>query len=234
MIYATSDLHGYPLDDFLRLLDKAHFGDEDFLYVLGDVIDRNGDGGIAMLRWIMSRPNVQLLMGNHEAMMLSCESFLVNCATVSTGDLSALEKHKLALWLQNGARPTILTLAKLNGEDPQILRDILEELRDLSLCEAVTVGDRDFILVHSGFDHFSPERHLRDYTPDELLWCRPSADTVYFPDVMTILGHTPTGYLFGEKGKMFCTDTWIDIDTGAAGGGKPMLLRLDDLMPFYA
>ena len=32
---------------------------------------------------------------------------------------------------------------------------------------------------------------------------------------------------------MFCTDTWIDIDTGAAGGGAPMLLRLDDLRPFY-
>ena len=33
---------------------------------------------------------------------------------------------------------------------------------------------------------------------------------------------------------MFRTDTWIDIDTGAAGGGAPMLLRLDDLQPFYA
>ena len=234
MIYVSSDLHGYPLDDFLRLLDKAHFNDADFLYILGDVIDRNGDGGVAMLRWIMSRPNVQLLMGNHEAMMLSCERFLRESASISTGDLTALEKHQLALWLQNGAKPTILTLAQLNSEHPQILQDILEELRDLSLYEAVTVGGRDFLLVHSGFDHFSPERRLPDYAPDELLWCRPSADTVYYPDVMTILGHTPTGYLFGEEGKMFRTDTWIDIDTGAAGGGKPMLLRLDDLVPFYA
>ena len=38
---------------------------------------------------------------------------------------------------------------------------------------------------------------------------------------------------FGEDGKMFRTDTWIDIDTGAAGGGAPMLLRLEDLQPFY-
>ena len=51
MIYATSDLHGYSLESFLRLLEKAGFGDSDVLYVLGDVIDRNGDGGIAMLRW---------------------------------------------------------------------------------------------------------------------------------------------------------------------------------------
>ena len=234
MIYVTSDLHGYPLDDFMRLLEKAQFGDRDFLYVLGDVIDRNGDGGIAMLRWIMSRPNVQLLMGNHEAMMLSCDYFLTHLDSVKTEDLSLIQKHKLAVWLQNGAKPTILSLAKIQAENPQLLQDILEDLRDLSLYEAVTVGDRDFILVHSGFDNFSPERRLRDYEPDELLWCRPAADTVYFPDALTILGHTPTGYRFGEEGKMFRTDTWIDIDTGAAGGGKPILLRLDDLQPFYA
>ena len=49
MIYVTSDLHGYPLKDFQRLLNKANFGEDDFLFVLGDVIDRNGDGGVEML-----------------------------------------------------------------------------------------------------------------------------------------------------------------------------------------
>ena len=62
MIYATSDAHGYPLDSFLRMLEQAGFGDADTLYVLGDVIDRNGDGGVAMLRWIMSRPNVRFIL----------------------------------------------------------------------------------------------------------------------------------------------------------------------------
>ena len=52
MIFATSDLHGYPLDSFLRLLDKAGFSSSDRLYVIGDVIDRNGDGGVAALRWM--------------------------------------------------------------------------------------------------------------------------------------------------------------------------------------
>ena len=50
MIYATSDIHGYPLDSFLDLLKKVDFGPSDHLYVIGDVIDRNGDGGVAMLR----------------------------------------------------------------------------------------------------------------------------------------------------------------------------------------
>ena len=44
--YTISDLHGYPVDKFKALLDKANFSDTDTLYILGDVIDRNGDGVI--------------------------------------------------------------------------------------------------------------------------------------------------------------------------------------------
>ena len=80
MIYVTSDLHGYPLPDFLRLLGKADFSDADELIILGDVIDRNGDGGIAMLRWMLQQVNVRIILGNHEAMLLSCR-FLFDTIT---------------------------------------------------------------------------------------------------------------------------------------------------------
>ena len=67
MVYVTSDLHGYPLEKFLDFLNKAGFGEEDYLYILGDVIDRGPDG-IKILKWMMSQHNVQLILGNHEAM----------------------------------------------------------------------------------------------------------------------------------------------------------------------
>ena len=234
MIYVSSDIHGYPLDDFLRLLEKAGFGDDDFLYILGDVIDRNGDGGVAMLRWIMSRPNVQLLMGNHEAMMLACSFLFEEITEDSTVKLSQDKLRAYMHWLRNGADATLKAMKKLHDDNPQAFHDILDELRDLKLYETVSACGRDFLLVHSGLGGFSPERKLSDYSEDELLWTRPSPDERYFPDAMTILGHTPTGYMFGEEGKMYQTETWIDIDTGAAGGGAPMLLRLEDLKPFYA
>ena len=90
---------------------------------------------------------------------------------------------------------------------------------------------KEFIFFSVLFRHV-PRAKLRDGL--FCLWHRPDPDEQYFPEMMTILGHTPTGYLFGKRGKMFQTDTWIDIDTGAAGGGSPMLLRLDDLKAFYA
>ena len=97
MIYVASDLHGYSIDSFLRLLKKASFGDSDELYVLGDVNDRNGDGGIAMLRWMMNRPNVEFLLGNHEAMMLSC-SFLFE--EITDENVDKLTSEQLQLLMQ--------------------------------------------------------------------------------------------------------------------------------------
>ena len=72
MTYVISDLHGYPHSDFLRLLDEGGFSGEDVLYILGDVVDRNGDGGVETLRWLLYQDNVQLILGNHETMLLGC------------------------------------------------------------------------------------------------------------------------------------------------------------------
>ena len=234
MIYASSDLHGYPLDSFLRLLEKAGFSDSDTLYVLGDVIDRNGDGGVAMLRWMMRRPNVEFILGNHEAMLLSCSFLFDEITDENVNRLDTRRMRLLLQWMQNGSQPTMNSLRALRTENPEELNDLLDYLRDAPLYAAVTAGEKDFLLVHSGWGGFSPEKKLTEYTPDELLWHRPDTEESFFPDVMTVLGHTPVGYRFGKKGKMFRTDTWIDIDTGAAGGGSPMLLRLDDLKEFYA
>ena len=72
MIYVTSDLHGYPLEKFIDMLKSVNFSEADTLYILGDVIDRGKDG-IKLLKWCMQQDNVELILGNHEAMLLSCD-----------------------------------------------------------------------------------------------------------------------------------------------------------------
>ena len=72
MVYVTSDLHGYSLEGFVDFLGKVGFCDDDFLYILGDVIDRGKDG-VKILKWLMRKRNAQLILGNHEAMMLACD-----------------------------------------------------------------------------------------------------------------------------------------------------------------
>ena len=67
--YTVSDLHG-QYDIFEKLLETIHFSDDDFMYVLGDAIDRGPDG-IRILQMIKDAPNMDLLLGNHEFMMLN-------------------------------------------------------------------------------------------------------------------------------------------------------------------
>ena len=234
MIFATSDIHGYPLELFLELLGKTGFGPSDQLYVIGDVIDRNGDGGVAMLRWMMKQPNVTLLRGNHEAMLLNCAYLFTSELDLSgLSGLTAEQEYNLLLWHRNGAMITIDNLMQLKKSNPDELKALLEYIRTAPLYMEVAVPLKRFVLVHGGLNCFSPEKSLDEYSPQDLVWTRPGIDERYWDDRLVILGHTPTQY-YGEKGRMFVTPTWVDIDTGAAAGGSPMILRLDDMFGFYA
>ena len=233
MVYATSDLHGCEPEQFFALLERANFSEEDFLFVLGDVIDR-GDHGVKLLRWMAEQPNVALILGNHEAMLLSCD-FLFDL--VSDESLSRLDMEKMDLlntWMSNGAAPTLASLRQLLKEEPDVLEGLLDYVRDAPLYDLVEAGGRQYVLVHAGLENFHPTKPLDSYAPHELLWARPAPDTRYFDRATVIFGHTPTGY-FGRQyaGKALKTESWICIDTGAAMGNSPMLLRLDDLTEFY-
>lgn len=232
MIYATADLHGYPLNDFKRLLDSVGFNDNDYLFILGDVIDRNGDGGIEMLRWMMLQPNIELILGNHEAMLLACDFLFDEITEDALNNLSQSQVGSLTDWMTNGAEPTLAALHELRKKNPEDLVDLLDYLREAPLYDTVETEGGDFLLVHSGLGNFSPGKPLHLYTPDELLWTRPAEDERYFDHVITVFGHTPTA-LYGTPSRMFKTPTWIDIDTGAGSGYAPMLLCLNNLEAHY-
>lgn len=71
MIYVSSDWHGCPLSTIQALLKQANFDEnKDFLFVLGDVIDR-GEHSVELLKFLMNSPSAELLLGNHEAFMLA-------------------------------------------------------------------------------------------------------------------------------------------------------------------
>ena len=234
MIYVTADLHGMHPNAFQKLLDKAGFSDEDFLFILGDVIDR-GEYGAQFLLWLTQQPNMELILGNHEANLLSC-AFLFS--DVNDESLSALTMENMELvqnWLANGGKPTVIGFRKLLKEDPELVVGILEYLRDCPLYEEVEAGGKDYVLVHAGLgENFSPEKSLEDYSPEELLFSRPQPDTVYDPRKTVIFGHTPTFY-YGEnyRGKPIYRDSWINIDTGVYAGNSPVLLCLDTGTEYY-
>ena len=232
MVYVSSDWHGISVDRIQKLLHKANFGSDDYLFVLGDVIDR-GEHGVELIKSIMFEPNITLIRGNHEAMLLSCD-FLFEEVTEDSVDNFHIGKARfLRTWRLNGADPTIAGLSK---ESPEMRQMILEYLRETPLYDTVSVEGKNFMLVHAGlgasFD-VKPGQPIA-CSDEDLLWVRPELTTRYSSEFTTVLGHTPT-HFYGKqyKGKILKTSTWIDIDTGAASGLTPSLLRLDDLQEFY-
>ena len=234
MIYVTSDLHGLELEKLKALLMKANFTDNDWLFILGDVIDRQNDGGVEILQWLIEMPNAQLILGNHEAMLLSCGFIFEEITDESINKFNTRKMQLLSNYMLNGGDVTLTFLRMLRNKTPEAVDGILEYLREAPLYETVTAGGKDFLLVHSGLDNFSPDKKLSDYTADEFIWAWPELTDRYFDDVITVFGHTPTfTYCDEYKGKILKTDTWIDIDVGVPYGNNPVLLRLDDLEEIY-
>ena len=137
--------------------------------------------------------------------------------------------------MQNGGDITLKSLRKLYKVSPELVWNILEYLHEAPLYEAITAGENDFLLVHSGINSFEKEKKLSQYTADDFLWARPRLKDEYFDDIMTVFGHTPTmSYGDTYRGKIIRTKTWIDIDVGVAYGQNPVLLCLDTLKELYA
>ena len=224
--YVMSDIHG-EADRFFAMLERIGFCPADTLYILGDVVDRGPDG-IRMLRYAMETPNVILLMGNHEHMMLQ------HFDPASTGD-------QIARWNRNGNAPTKEAFLAL----PEVeQREILDFIRRLPGHLELTVGERDFYLVHA-----FPAGTLYDE-----VWTRPGPDTPNpLPGKQVIIGHTKVVSMLHPKKEnrpayeaalaargdhvriLRCPGFW-DLDCGC-GYDSPVkalaCLRLEDLREFY-
>ena len=222
MIYVVSDLHGYSLEKFKKLLfDKVKFTNNDTLFVLGDSIDR-GMYGIDLLFWMSGQPNIKHLCGNHEWMMLACESLFNN-----NKPLSQRQSLIYREWEYNGGGPTTIeTLRSLNSVDR---KKVFSYVKSFPFFIEISVNGKEYILCHSGISNFEQNKKLSDYSPEDFLWHRPKTMEQY-SDKTVILGHTPTFVFGGEyAGKIYNKNpTWIDVDAGAGYGYPPVILRLDD------
>lgn len=227
MTYAVSDIHGC-YSAYLDILSQIKFSDDDTMYIIGDAIDRGKDG-LNILFDVLNTTNIHLLMGNHEYIMA------ILLSNASNDDISPENlKAGFALWFDDGGMPTFQRFLALSNAEKQKITRLLAHL---PLYAEITVCGRDYILVHSGFGNFSPDRELKSYSADELLFHRNDLQTPYFPNKTVIAGHTPT-FAYGPEftGKMLKKNGIINIDCGCFYDKSGMLgcLRLDDMAEFYA
>ena len=170
-MYAVGDVHG-RLDLLNALLAKIEADREQapalehHLVLLGDYIDR-GPESAGVLDRIMglasSEPNLTLLKGNHEDMMLRAID----------GD-----RNQLMLWARNGGRETVLSYGMdetdYDHADFHQLEEILPDvvpsthiafLRELRISRAID----GYLFVHAGIH---PAVALDEQTAADQMWIR--------------------------------------------------------------
>ena len=245
--YVVSDLHGH-YDVFRQGLKTIKFNNEDRLYVVGDAIDRGSDG-VRILREIQRRENMDLILGNHEFMMLN---------SVDPNGSYKCDGDDADLWLySNGGIYTYSKYVLLSVPNRKALLEWLTKrklITQISFVSDETGETQKAVLTHSYFD----ERYL------EKLYCELSYDAVWdivwrsmfrydtfcgnvygqYDDKIFITGHVPVQRISGNVYEYkeiypepYKIGNLINIDGGLSFGhyginNAAIFLRLEDMTPF--
>ena len=149
MTYVLSDIHG-NLRRFESIMSQINLQPDDTLYILGDVVDRF-HAGIKILRQIMKTPNMKMLIGNHEYMMLRA----IGHCTDAADERENMNYKQFRLWYRNGGEITHNYLKHLRKE---FRAEIFEFLQTLPANIDIEVNGKQYKLVHG-----SPIENYRRY-----------------------------------------------------------------------
>lgn len=227
MTYVVSNLHGC-LEEYRTLLQTIGFrNDKDVLYVLGDIVDY-GPESMELINDMSLRLNVYPIAGEHDytaaKMLIGYEKMC------KTGTHDADFVDEMTAWIQDGGQPTMEAYRKL---DKDAQEGIIDYLTDMPLYEEVTVGGREYLLLHQGIYDFTPNLELDELEPTDFFSESLDPTEKYFDDKTIIVGHTPTTEDNGGAGRIFYGNGTIFIDCGLARGGRLGCLRLEDGKEFY-
>lgn len=232
MTYVMSDIHGDSVR-FERILKQINLQPNDTLYILGDVIDRNPDG-IRILRKIMKTPNIKMLLGNHEYMMMDALVYPPN-DKADKWEREYTKRRKLRLWYDNGGDVTHAYLKHIRKE---LRQEIFEYIDSLPLNIEVEVNGQKFLLIHAGIaKNYGLPYYNYSNAREYAVWSRRSYKEKIPEDTILIFGHTPTINLHHVTPmEIWHHGNYIGIDCGACYEhmGRLACLRLDDLKEFYS
>jgi serine/threonine protein phosphatase 1 len=251
MTYVISDIHGC-YDKYMRMLEKIGFTNNDFLYVLGDVIDR-GLQPIEVLQDMSRRTNILPIMGNHEYLAYSVLSKIIMLEATSENIESLLTTKKakklfgtqtvidgfaeiLQLWKDDGG---LTTMRGFDNLDATMQAKMLKYIGKFLLTPVATteVNNKKFILTHAGLPEGAIESNIYSYNAQSFAMAQTDYTRKYFDDIYLVTGHTPTFFIDkAYRGKIYRKHNHIAIDTGAVFAKKDGVLAcicLETMEEFY-
>ncbi len=222
MTYVVANLHG-SYAKFKELLSLIEFKDTDIMYILGDIVDY-GEEGMELVGDLSVRYNVYPIVGEHDynavRMLSGFEKMIKSGETPDKKFISEMTE-----WANDGGQVTLDSYRTLDAE---MREGIIDYMSDMTLYEEITVGGKDYLLVHAGIKDYKDGIELEELEPEAFFTEPADRAKRYFADKTLIVGHTPT-----ENSKIFFGNGCIAIDCGEARGGVIGCLRLEDMKEFY-
>ncbi len=223
MTYVMSDIHG-NYQKFLSILDQISFGENDILYIVGDLLDY-GEESMELIADLSLRLNVYCIAGEHDylaARMLSGFDKMLKSGSAPDPDYIA----DMTAWVKDGGQ---VTLEAFRALDHDAREGVLEYLEDLTLYEDVTVKGVRYVLLHAGIADYEPGAELEDYLPEDFFSEPLDASYPLIEDATVVVGHVPTA-----SGKIERGEGSIFLDCGVFEGGSLGCLCLESGKEYYA
>ncbi len=225
MRYVMSDIHG-EYDLFQRMLKTISFGENDELYICGDIIDK-GSLLVKLAKFISKQSNIHCIIGNHEDAFLKYYRCLM--------------KHE-----EDGNLDMVLErLREYFPECESIDWDLLDWLESLPYY----IETDDFICVHAGIpiqengELLPLEKTQEEYLINDRSFKDPQA--VHLTDKCVFFGHTQTDCVCGNAQilvyprsnatKPYQINNFfkIHLDTGAWSNGVIACFCVDTCKAYY-
>lgn len=226
MTYVMSCLNGC-YSEFLRMLEKISFGKNDVLFLLGDLSD-TGDEPMELLGDLACRENIWPVCGDRDAVtcrMLSGFDRMVKNSENPTPEFIT----EMNTWASDGGR---VALDGFRALDEDMKEGVLDYLSDMAPYDTVHVGERDYLLVHSGVNGYREGRDLDDY-PAAAFYTDGEDTALSYPGMVMICGGIPAGASFDGTSRIVYGQGIIELDCGAARGGRLGCLCLDTGEEYY-
>lgn len=174
-IIAVSDIHG-GVNLLKEILKMVNFSDDDYLIILGDMINR-GKNSLETIKYVIElskRNNVYVIKGNHEEDLFN---------------RNILQKDKILYYasLETSILHEMLDVDYSTWNDEQIYDYVFEKHKDIfayihNLPDMIETDD--YIFVHSAY--------FKDNTIDTILRTANYKKYGYVSDKWIIVGHYPT------------------------------------------
>ena len=242
MHYVLSDIHG-QYGYFMEILEMIDFSAGDTMYIIGDVIDK-GQDSVKLLLYILDQPNMHMLIGNHEHMMLQAELFddagqfsqwIYNHGTKTKEQLDALGKDgKEALLKRLFQLPLVMPNIEVEGKRYYLAH----------ACHAAEITHTDVLYRNASLPEIEDIVWSREYKNPDPSQQGKRFNELYaaYPDTTLIIGHTPVfkcsyGVMTRDgrpRISRSCSGHLINLDCGCARGLPLGCLRLEDGKEFYS